>query len=233
MARAKRPSDAVQFTRESAERIAGVIRAAELAVPAAAPLTFERRLTDRVPKQVRAATFTGSWAINATKVVTFKYAPTATQAVTNLSWPITHNHTAAENCLVGREGTSWWLVVPVLQTATAVFATQTATAVFVTGTATSVFYRGSATQSIANGISLSRSTINYVTDVSATLNTTDCSITVSKTNGSTEVVTGATVSTGTITVQTNTATGSYITGSTTGVFIQQTATATYLRLRVP
>jgi hypothetical protein len=230
---ARKPQDAVQFTYESAERIADVVRAAELATPQGKPLTFEARFPERMPKQVRAATFTGSWAINASKVVTFKYAPTATQAVTNLSWPITHNHSVAENCIVGREGTSWWLVVPVLQTATAVFATQTATAVFVTGTATSVFYTGSATQSIANGISLARSTISFVTDVSATLNTSDCSITVSKTNGSSEVVTGATVSTGTITVQTNTATGSYITGTTTGVFIQQTATATYLRLRVP
>lgn len=230
---ARKPQDAVQFTFESAERIAGVVRAAELATPKGTPLTFEARFPERMPKQVRAATFTGSWAINASKVVTFRYAPTATQAVTNLSWPITHNHVTPENCLVGREGTSWWLVVPVLQTATAVFATQTATAVFVTGTATSVFYRGSATQSIANGISLAKSTINFLTNVSASLNTTDCTITVSNTMSSTEVVIGATVSTGTITVQTNTATGSYITGTTTGVFIQQTATATYLRLRVP
>ena len=212
---ARKPRDAVQFTYESAERIAGVVRAAELATPEGKPLTFEARFPDRMPKQVRAATFTGSWAINATKVVTFKYAPTATQTVTNLTWPITHNHTVAENCLVGREGTSWWLVVPVLQAQTAVF---------VTGTATSVFYTGTATQSIATGISLAKSTINFLTDVSASLNTADCTIAVSKTTGSSEVVTGATVSTGTITVQT---------GTTTGVFIQQTVTATYLRLRVP
>jgi hypothetical protein len=230
---ARQPTDAVQFTFESAGRIADVVRAAELATPAGKPLTFEARFPERMPKQVRAATFSGSWPINSSKVVTFKFAPTATANVTNLSWPISSTAYSSENCLVGREGTSWWLVVPVLQTATAVFATQTATAVFVTGTATAVFYRGSATQSMANGISLSRATINYVTDVSATLNTSDCSITVSKTNGSSEVVTGATVSTGTITVQTNTATGSYITGTTAGVFIQQTATATYLRLRVP
>ena len=230
---ARKPRDAVQFTYESAERIADVVRAAELATPQGRPLTFEARFPERMPKQVRAATFNGSWAINASKVVTFKYAPTATQAVTNLSWPITNTAYSGENCLVGREGTSWWLLVPVLSTATAVFATQTSTAFFVTGTATAVFARGSASQSIATGISLAKSTINYVTDVSATLNTNDCTITVSKTNGSTEVVTDATVSTGTITVQTNTATGTYITGTTTGVFIQQTVTATYLRLRVP
>ena len=233
MARQKRPFDAVQFTRESAERIAGVVRAAELATPAAKPLSFDKRFPERVPKMVRAATFTGSWAIGSVKTVTFKYAPTATQTVANLSWPITHNHTAPEDCIVGKEGTSWWLVVPVLQAQTAVFATQTATAFFATGTATQVFFTGSATQSVPNGISLAKSTINYVTDVSATLNTTNCVITVSKTNGSIEVVTGGTVSTGTITVGSNTATGTYITGTTTGVFIQQTATATFLSLRVP
>lgn len=233
MARQRKPFDAVQFTRESAERIAGVVRAAETAAPSASPLTFDRRFPERIPRMVRAATFTGSWAINDSKVVTFRYAPTATQAVTNLSWPITHSHSVPENCLVGKEGTSWWLVVPVLEARTAVFVTQTATAVFATGTATAVFAGSSGTQSIATGISLAKSTITYVTDVSATLNTSNCVITVSKTNGSTEVVTGATVSTGTITVQSNTATGSYITGSTTGVFIQQTATSTYLRLRVP
>jgi len=123
MARQKRPFDAVQFTRESAERIAGVVRAAELATPAARPLSFNKRFPERVPKQVRAATFTGSWAIGSVKTVTFKYAPTATQTVANLSWPITHNHVAPEDCIVGKEGTSWWLVVPVLQAQTAVFVT--------------------------------------------------------------------------------------------------------------
>lgn len=237
MARQKKPADAVQFTRESAERIAGVVRQAELTPAAASPLTFDRRLSDRVPKQVRAATFTGSWPIGSTKTVTFKHAPTATANVVNLSWPITFNHVAPEDCIVGREGTSWWLVVPVLQAATAVFATQTATAMFVTGTATSTFFKSSSTQSIASGISFSKSTVNYIADVSvtATLNTSNCQITVgtTKTNGSIEVITGATVTTSTISVASNTVVGSYITASEIGSFAKQTATATFLSLRVP
>lgn len=156
---ARRPQDAVQFTLESAERIADVVRAAELATPQGRPLTFEARFPERMPKQVRAATFTGSWAINASKVVTFKYAPTATQAVTNLSWPISHNHATPENCIVGREGTSWWLVVPVLEARTAVFATQTAS-----------------------------TTIMRSVTIAATLNTNSCAITVSQTP-STSVIT--------------------------------------------
>lgn len=176
MARSRRPFDAVQFTRESAERIAGVVRAAETAAPAAKPLSFGRRSpAAAIPRMVRAATFTGSWAIGSSKTVTFKYAPTATQTVTNLSWPITHNHGTPEDCIVGKEGTSWWLVVPVLEARTAVFVTQT--------------QAGTSLVSIA---------------ISATLNTNNCSITVSQTP-----------STAAITL------------------IAATATATYLRIKVP
>lgn len=172
---ARRPQDAVQFTLESAERIADVVRAAELATPQGRPLTFDARFPERMPKQVRAATFSGSWPINSSKVVTFKYAPTATQTVTNLSWPITSTAYSSENCIVGKEGTSWWLVVPVLQAATAVFITTTAAG-------------------------------SRVTDVtiSASLDTSNCTITVGKT---------------------------LVTASMT--LISTTATATYLRLRVP
>jgi hypothetical protein len=152
MARQKKPADAVQFTRESAERVARVVRQAELTPAAASPLTFDRRLSDRHPKQVRAATFSGAWPTGSTKTVTFKYAPTATASVINLSWPITLSGYLNEDCLVGREGTSWWLVVPVLQTATAVFVTQT--------------------QDGTNLVSIA---------IAATLNTNTCGITVSQT----------------------------------------------------
>lgn len=111
---ARKPRDAVQFTYESAERIAGVVRAAELATPEGKPLTFEARFPDRMPKQVRAATFTGSWAINASKTVTFKYAPTATANVTNLTWPLGGCTQSTTTCIVGKEGTSWWLITPSL-----------------------------------------------------------------------------------------------------------------------
>jgi hypothetical protein len=170
MARQKKPADAVQFTRESAERVARVVRAAELTPAAGSPLTFGKRFYERIPKQVRAATFTGAWPIGSVKTVTFKYAPAVTANVSNLSWPITFNHVAPEDCIVGREGTSWWLVVPVLQAPTAVFVTQTVQRTFVTGTASQ----------------------QVVTDVniSASLDTSSCSITIGKT-ASTATVTVA------------------------------------------
>lgn len=125
MAKQRQPFDAVQFTRESAERIAGVVRSAELAAPAASPLTFAKRLQDRVPKQVRAATFTGSWAIGSEKTVQFSYSPTATAAVTNLVWPLTKNVVQSRACIVGKDGSRWLLVAPELKEQQAIVVTQT------------------------------------------------------------------------------------------------------------
>lgn len=58
---ARKPTDAVQFTYESAERIANVVRAAELAVPQGRPLTFKRQSPDALPS-VKVISFTGVWA---------------------------------------------------------------------------------------------------------------------------------------------------------------------------
>jgi hypothetical protein len=201
MARKKGPLDAVQFTRESAERIAGVVRQAELTPPAASPLTFAKRFAEQVPKQVRAATFSGSWPIGGSKVVTFKYAPTATVNAVNLSWPVTLTAYSNEDCIVGRDGTNWWLIVPKLEARTAVFATRTAS------------------QSAVTDVSTSTATITYLSDVSvsASLNTNSCEITVSVTK---------TTNTRNIVQSVNVATGSF-------VILTNTATTTYLRIRVP
>jgi hypothetical protein len=158
MARQRKPADAVQFTYESAERIANVVRAAETTPPSASPLTFDKRFADRMPKQVRVATFSGAWAIDSSKTVTFKYAPTATVNAVNLSWPITLPGYTAETCIVGREGTNWWLVVPKLEARTAVFVTQT--------------------QAGTNLVSIA---------IAATLNTNNCLITVSQTPSTTAI----------------------------------------------
>ena len=143
----------VSFSRPAAQRIAKAVRIVEAGDRSQPGLTFDHPMPGGSgTKLIRRATFTGSWAINSTAVVTFVQAPTATASATNLSWPITHSHTVAENCLVGREGTSWGLVVPVLQAATAVFVTQTASGSRVTDVS-----------------------------ISASLNTSNCTISVSKT----------------------------------------------------
>jgi len=64
----QRPRDPVQFTRESAERIANVVRAAETAPAPASPLRFD----DPPPADFRLklGTFTGSWETGTYKTVT-------------------------------------------------------------------------------------------------------------------------------------------------------------------
>jgi hypothetical protein len=103
-------TERVVFTRPAAERISKVVRTVEAGSRGSAGLSFGRAgdSSGGVPKAVRAATFTGSWAINASKVVTFKYAPTATASVLNLL--INLPSAGQRNCIVGREGTSWNLV---------------------------------------------------------------------------------------------------------------------------
>jgi hypothetical protein len=113
MARQRNPSDAVQFTYESAQRIANVVRAAETTPPSASPLTFDRRIDGRMPKQVRAATFSGSWFAGSSKVVTFTNQPTTTVTVQNLTMVLPF--TATQSCIVGRDGTAWYLVSAVDQ----------------------------------------------------------------------------------------------------------------------
>lgn len=190
MAKSKKPFDAVQFTRESAERIASVVRTAETTPLPASPLVFDKRFYDNDrTKNIRVATFSGSWPIGSTKAVTLKYQPTAVINAMNLSWPITLGGYVNEDCLVGKEGTNWWLVVPVLQAPTAVFVTQTVQRTFVTGTASQ----------------------QVVTDVniSASLDTSSCSITI-----------GKTASTATVTVASGSATAAFIASSYTSAFLR-------------
>lgn len=110
MARQKGPFDAVQFTRESAERVARVVRDAETAPPQASPLTFAKQFPVRIPRQVRAATFSGAWPIGSTKNVTFKYAPTATANVVNLVCGL--SPAGLCDVSVAMDGTTWILLQP-------------------------------------------------------------------------------------------------------------------------
>ena len=65
----------------------------------------------RSAKVFRICTFTGSWAINATKTVNFKYVPGATNTVNvvNLFADIGTN-AQTRDCAVAKEGTAWFLI---------------------------------------------------------------------------------------------------------------------------
>lgn len=186
-----KPRDPTQFTRESAERIANVVRAAELGAAPARPLTFERVDVVRKSKVFRVCTYTGAWAIGDTKAVTFKYqtATPNTVSATNLFFPVTNTATAnARDCAIAKDGTAWFLIDVKLAERTAVFVTSTSQGIVV-----------SSTQSTA-----------LVTDVnlSASLNTSACTITIGKT-----LVTASTI------FVTGTATAIFVQGTATGTYL--------------
>jgi hypothetical protein len=211
-----RPRDPTQFTRESAERIANVVRAAELASPAARPLSFEPLFDARKQKLFRVATFTGAWSINATKTVTFKYqtATPNTVVATNLFFPVTSTAAGNTDCGIAKDGTAWFLIDVPFETATAVFAGATSVGTFI-GTGSTAITRFYGTASTSQG--------SYVTGVTAVLNTAACTI-------------GITLSTQTMTIltagSTQTAVSISMSGTQTFAMAQATFTATFLRFKV-
>jgi hypothetical protein len=101
-----------QFTRESAERIANVVRAAELASPVARPLSFEPLIDARKQKVFRVCTFTGAWSINDTKTVTFKNQTATPNTVAAVNLFCGLSPAAACDVSIAKEGTAWYLVQP-------------------------------------------------------------------------------------------------------------------------
>lgn len=97
--------DAVQFTRESAERIANVVRAAEVGAFRGRGLNFDPVL-DSPRKVIRMATFTGAWPINSAKTVTLR-GSTATLSAVNVFLNLPAN--GQRNCAVAKDGTAWYL----------------------------------------------------------------------------------------------------------------------------
>lgn len=141
-------------------RIANTIRIVETGDRREQPLAFAAiPPAQRQQRTFRIATFTGAWAINASKVVTFKYqtATPNTVVATNLFFPVPQP-SGTVDCAVARDGTAWFLVDVPLETATAVFASATSLV------------------SIVSGIT-----------VSAVLNTANCNITVSLTQATSSV----------------------------------------------
>lgn len=103
-------NDRVQFTRASADRIAGAVRIVEQGERDESGLTFDRAFESRSRKVFRVCTFTGSWSINATKTVTFRNVTTTpnTVAAVNLFLSLPDNGT--RNCAVAKDGTAWHLI---------------------------------------------------------------------------------------------------------------------------
>lgn len=114
------PLDPTQFTRDSAGRIARVVRAAELAAPAASPLNWEPVLDPRKIKLFRVAEYTAPWPIQTDNIVTFKNqtATPNTASVTNLFFELDNPTGGGGDCGIAKEGTSWYLISVPLRLAT-------------------------------------------------------------------------------------------------------------------
>jgi hypothetical protein len=147
-------ADPVIFDRSSAERIASAVRRVEIGDRTESPLRFDTVQPTQQRKTFRIATFSGAWAINATKTVTFKYQTSTpnTASVVNLFFPYPAS-TSATDCAIARDGTAWHLIDVPFQTATAVFS------------------GGITTQTVVSNVV-----------VAAVLNTSNCQITVTRTN---------------------------------------------------
>jgi hypothetical protein len=141
-------------------------------------------------KTFRVCTFTGAWAINGEKTVTFRGVTSTpnTVSATNLFFPITNTATATRDCAIAKDGTAWYLIDVPMATATAIFVTSTSSMAFVSGTAAGT----------------------VVTDVllSASLNTSDCTITI-----------GKTLTTASQTFVSSTATAVFVTGTVTATYL--------------
>jgi hypothetical protein len=107
------PRDAVQFTRESAERIAGVVRTVELATPSGRPMSFEPVQSTTQVKPFRMATFTAAWATGTQQVLTFQNQTTTpnTVAAFNQLYDVAPlDTTQPQVCAIAKEGTAWYFV---------------------------------------------------------------------------------------------------------------------------
>jgi len=141
-------------------------------------------------KTFRICTFTGAWAINGEKTVTFRGVTTTPNTVSamNLFFPVTSTATGDRSCAIAKDGTAWYLIDVPMATATAIFVTSTSSMTFVSGTAAGT----------------------VVTNVllSASLNTSDCTITI-----------GKTLTTASRAFVSSTATAVFVTGTVTATYL--------------
>lgn len=103
-------TERVSFTRPAAERIGKAVRLVEAGDRDCGPIEWGPRGGGASAKVFRVATFTGAWAINAAKTVTFRNVTTTPNTVSaiNLFCDLPSNGQLA--CAVAKAGTAWYLV---------------------------------------------------------------------------------------------------------------------------
>ena len=104
----------VTFTRQAAQRIAKVVRTVEGGSRNQPGIVFDHPMPSSSVVRFRVATFTGSWNIDSSKVVTFINVTTTpnTASVQNIFANISGTTATStfKNCAIAREGTAWYLI---------------------------------------------------------------------------------------------------------------------------
>lgn len=101
----------VSFSRQSAQRIAKVVRIVEAGNRDQPAIVFDHPLSGGIgARAFRMATFTGSWNINAAKVVTFKNQTSTPNTASVSNQLIDLPDAGTRNCAIAREGTAWYLI---------------------------------------------------------------------------------------------------------------------------
>ena len=101
--------DRVSFTRPAAERIGKAVRQVETGDRDLGPIEWGPRGAGVAGKVFRVCTFTGAWAINSAKTVTFR-GVTSTVSATNLVCGL--SPTGSCDATIAKDGTAWYLVQP-------------------------------------------------------------------------------------------------------------------------
>ena len=106
--------DRISFTRPAVERIASVVRAVENARPGGAGLR-SRAVVAQSSKVFKVCTFTGAWAINTAKVVTFRNVTSTPNTVSATNVFLALPDRGSQPCGIAKDGTAWYLIafVPV------------------------------------------------------------------------------------------------------------------------
>lgn len=107
-------TERVTFTRPAAERIAKVVRHVEAGDRKSAALVFGSRISSGGDgeKVFRMCTFTGAWAVDSYKTVTFRNTTTTPNTVSamNVFVGLATSASDPRPCAIAKDGTAWYLI---------------------------------------------------------------------------------------------------------------------------
>ena len=104
--------DRVSFTRTAADRIGKVVRQVEGGSRDLSPIEWGPRGVGGSAKVFRVCTFSGAWAINSAKTVTFRNVTTTPNTVSVMNIFCGLSPAGSCDASIAKDGTAWYLVQP-------------------------------------------------------------------------------------------------------------------------